>query len=126
MKFLPLLFLLLMSNTLKAQKNYQRLVSIVVDSTQLDAYKAALKEGTETAVREEPGVLSYQIYSEKEHPTHFTLLETYASVEAYNLHIQTPHFKKYKAAVANMVLSLKIVDVLPLATVVKKRKKKGL
>jgi quinol monooxygenase YgiN len=126
MKFSVILFLLVTSNNILAQKNtyYQRLVKIVVDSTQLDAYKIALKEGTETSVREEEGVISYQIYAETAHPNHFTLFETYASVEAYKEHIQTPHFKKYKSTVASMVLSLDIVDVLPIATVTKRRKKR--
>jgi quinol monooxygenase YgiN len=127
MKYLLILSLLFMSDNIAAQKNnnYQRLVKIVVDSAQLEAYKIALKEGTETSVREESGVLSYQIYAEKEHPNHITIFETYSSVEAYTQHIQTPHFKQYKAAVANMVLSLHIVDVLPLAEVKKKKSKKN-
>lgn len=121
-----MLSLIVMSHEIMAQKNdnYQRLVKIVVDSTQLDVYKIALKEGIETALREEVGVLSYQIYAEKAYPNHLTLFETYASVEAYNLHIQTPHFKKYKATVANMVQSLDIVDVVPITLVTKKIKKK--
>ncbi len=106
----------------QSKTNYQRLVKIVVDSTQLDAFKVALKEGTETGVRVEAGVLSYAIFYEKEHPNHITIFETYASIEAYNKHIQTPHFKKYKATVANMVQSLDIVDIESLANVTKKEK----
>ena len=80
----------------QSKTNYQRLVKIIVDSTQLENFKTALKEGTETGVRVEAGVLSYQIYAEKEHPNHITIFETYKSIEAYNKHIETPHFKKYK------------------------------
>jgi len=107
------------------KSNYQRLVKIVVDSTQLDAFKFALKEGTETSVRVEKGVLSYQIYFEKEHTNHITILETYASIDAYNRHIETPHFKKYKKTVANMVQLLDIVDIKPLANVIKKEQAKN-
>jgi quinol monooxygenase YgiN len=34
----------------------------------------------------------------------------YASNEAYQSHILTPHFKKYKDAVKDMVLALELID----------------
>lgn len=37
-----------------------------------------------------------------------------ASAAAYQSHIQTPHFKKYKEGTAKMVRSLKLIDVNPL------------
>lgn len=106
----------------QSKTNYQRLVKIVVDSTKLEAFKAALKEGTETAVRLEPGVLSYNIFQEKEHPNHITIFETYASIKAYNKHIQTQHFKNYKTKVADMVQSLELIDVDQIAYVTKQSK----
>ena len=44
-------------------------------------------------------------------PSHITILEIYADTAAYHSHIQTPHFKKYKATVQNMVKSLELEDV---------------
>ena len=32
------------------------------------------------------------------------------NVEAYQSHIQTTHFKKYKETVKNMVMSLELID----------------
>jgi len=88
---------------------------IVVDAAQLAQYKAALKEGMETAVRVEPGVLSLNAVYEKANPTHVMVLEVYASAAAYQAHLQTPHFKKYKATTKAMVQSLDLVDVEPIA-----------
>ncbi len=124
MKTLVILSLFFITNNVMAQSktNYQRLVKIVVDSTQLENFKTALKEGTETGVRLEEGVLLYQIYAKKEYPNHITILETYASIEAYNKHIETPHFKKYKKTVENMVQLLDIVDIENLADVTKNNK----
>ncbi|MBS1607825.1 MAG: antibiotic biosynthesis monooxygenase [Bacteroidetes bacterium] len=97
------------------KSNYIRIAKIVVDSAQLDTYKAALKEGVETAVQKEPGVLMlYAVYA-KEHPTQVTVFEIYKDEEAYKTHIQTPHFKKYKNTVATMVKSLELTDVAPIA-----------
>ena len=39
-----------------------------------------------------------------------TILETYASKEAYNRHIASSHFQKYKQETLKMVKSLELVD----------------
>lgn len=91
-----------------------RLAKLVIDSVHLDSYKVFLKEGIETALREEPGVLTLYAVSEKENPTHFTILETYASPEAYQEHIQTPHFLKYKNGTLHMVKYLELIETVPL------------
>ena len=88
-----------------------RIAKIKVDPAQLDSYNAALKEQMMTAVRVEPGVLTYYAVADKADPSHITILEIYADTAAYHSHIQTPHFKKYKATVQNMVKSLELEDV---------------
>ncbi|WP_299590908.1 putative quinol monooxygenase [Mucilaginibacter sp.] len=94
------------------QKNQMvRLAKIQVDPLQLEKYNAALKEQMTTAVRVEPGVLTYYAVANKSDPSHITILEIYADSAAYNLHIQTPHFKKYKETVQHTVKSLELVDV---------------
>ncbi|WP_081155877.1 putative quinol monooxygenase [Niastella vici] len=100
---------------------YVRIAKIIVDSTQLENYKAALKEGIETAVRLEPGVLRMYAVYDKNKPTHVTVFETYASKQAYESHIQTPHFKKYKTGTGGMVKSLELVDVIPIVFEAKKQ-----
>ena len=105
------------SNNTFAQdsKPYVRIAKIVVDSAQLDHYKIALKEHAEAAVSKEPGVLTLYAVYDKEHPTNVTVFEIYASVPAYQSHIQTPHFLKYKSTVKDMVKSLVLTDVVPIA-----------
>ncbi|HEY4327176.1 MAG TPA: putative quinol monooxygenase [Mucilaginibacter sp.] len=97
------------------QKNQiVRIAKIQVDSVQLESYKAALKEEIETSLRIESGVLTLYAVSEKKHPSHITIFETYADTAAYQSHLQTPHFKKYKDIVKNMVTSLELVEVDPI------------
>lgn len=99
-------------NNASAQKNQMvRLAKIQVDPAQLEAYNTALKEQMTTAVRIEPGVLTYYAVADKKDPSRITILEIYADTAAYQAHIITPHFKKYKATVQNMVKSLELVDV---------------
>jgi quinol monooxygenase YgiN len=81
----------------------------------LDSYKSALKEHAEAAVKVEPGVIMLYAVYEKDHPTHVNVFEIYADVEAYKTHIKTPHFLKYKDTVKDMVKSLELVDVVPIA-----------
>jgi quinol monooxygenase YgiN len=99
----------------QTKTNYIRIAKITVDSAKLESYKAALKEEIETSVRVEAGVVSLNAVYDKEHPTNITILEIYADIDAYKLHIQTPHFKKYKDAVNGMVKSLVLTDVMPIA-----------
>lgn len=107
------LILFSFNNKAMAQQKKQmvRLAKIEVDPAQLEKYNAALKEQMSTAISVEPGVLTYYAVADKNLPSHITILEIYADTAAYKLHITTPHFKKYKETVQNMVKSLELVDV---------------
>ena len=94
---------------------YMRIAKITVDSMKLDDYKAALKEQMQSAIRFEKGILAYSAVQDKKNPSKITILETYASVDAYQAHTQTEHFKKYKAIVVDMVKELELIDVVPIA-----------
>jgi len=91
-----------------------RLAKLVIDPTQLDSYKASLKEEIEASVRLETGVLTLYAVSEKNNPTHITILEIYADSAAYKAHLQTAHFIKYKTHTKDMVKSLELVEGDPL------------
>ncbi|MFL6351648.1 MAG: putative quinol monooxygenase [Bryobacteraceae bacterium] len=91
-----------------------RLAELEIDSDQLEAYKAALKEEIEAAIRTEPGVLSLYAVSIKNHATQIRIFETYANPAAYEAHRQTAHFKKYKSETQNMVKSLRLVETDPI------------
>jgi len=43
-----------------------------------------------------------------------TVMEVYADPSAYQAHLQTEHFKKYKRITKDMVRSLELVDVVPI------------
>ena len=48
---------------------------------------------------------------QKENPTEIKILEIYADKEAYESHLETPHFKHYKTSTLKMVNSLKLIDM---------------
>ncbi len=108
------------SNTFAQKKNQMvRLAKLVIDSAQLENYKAMLKEEIETSIRMEPGVLTLYAVSEKDKSTHITILEIYADTTAYKEHIKTPHFVKYKTGTMKMVKSLELVAANPLISDIK-------
>ena len=91
-----------------------RLSKITVDPAQIDAYNAFLKEEIEASMRLEPGVLTLYAIAEKEAPHQVTILEIYADQTAYESHLKTPHFQKYKQGTLSMVKELELIDVEPL------------
>jgi quinol monooxygenase YgiN len=103
------------SSRAKQRQGYMvRIAELEIDPVQLENYKAALKEEIEASIRLEPGVLTLYAVSLKENPAHIRIFETYADVDAYQAHIETPHFKKYKSTTQAMVKSLKLVETTPI------------
>ncbi|MEI9920193.1 MAG: putative quinol monooxygenase [Bacteroidota bacterium] len=115
-------FVTIMSyNIAEAQDNRViRIAKIKIDAAHIEEYKVAVREQIETAVRVEAGVLTLYAVHDKKDPTSVTVFEIYADQAAYQSHIQTEHFKKYKTSTANMVKSLELIDVSSIATESKK------
>jgi quinol monooxygenase YgiN len=88
-----------------------RIAEIQVEANYLKQYKAILNEEAEASVRLEPGVIAIVPMYQTENATAFSILEIYASREAYESHLKTPHFQHYKSATLHMVKSLKLVDM---------------
>jgi len=95
------------------QDPYMRIAEIDIDPAQLETYKTAIREQVEAAVGVEPGVLALYAVSDKDDPTHITVFEIYADVAAYQAHLETVHFKKYKDATQGKVKSLKLRETVP-------------
>ena len=91
-----------------------RLAEIEVEPDQLEAYMQYATEVGRISMATEPGVLALFSMQDKSNPAKIYILEIYADSAAYQSHIQTPHFKKYKEGTAAMVRSLKLIDVNPL------------
>ena len=91
-----------------------RLSKIEVYPEYLEEYMKYATEVGEVSLRTEPGVLTMYAVSEKENPGRITILETYASQEAYKSHIASEHFQKYKQGTLHMVKTLVLSDQMPL------------
>ena len=91
-----------------------RIAELEIDPAQLDAYNTLLSEEIEASVRLEPGVLMLHAVALADAPEKIRLLEVYADEDAYQAHLATPHFQKYKTLTASMVRSLRLVPVTPI------------
>jgi len=91
-----------------------RIAELEIDPDQLPAYRDALKKEIATSIRIEPGVLKLYAVSVRDQPSQIRILEVYRDQAAYESHLQTPHFKKYKAETQGMVKSLKLIETEPI------------
>lgn len=102
-----------------------RIAELEIDPQQLDAYKAILAAQQEASVRSEPGVLMLHSVQIADQPSQIRLLEVYASREAYEAHIRSPHFVRYKTSTEKMVRSLRLVETAPILLCAKSEGRAG-
>ena len=87
-----------------------RLSIVTVDPDRLEEYMKFAAECGRTSMREEPGVLMMYSMQDKLRPDRISILEIYADRAAYERHIGTAHFQKYKQGTMSMVRKLELLD----------------
>lgn len=92
-----------------------RLAELVIDPDQLDAYRTLLAEEIGASVGIEPGVLMLYAVAVKGSPDHIRILEVYADQAAYEAHLRSTHFLKYKSGTIGMVRSLQLIETDPIS-----------
>ena len=91
-----------------------RIAEIEVKPEYLDAYLAAAADVGATSVREEPGVLCIFPMQDAENPASIRIVEIYRDEAAYQSHLATPHFLRYKTGTPHMIESLRLASMRPL------------
>lgn len=91
-----------------------RMADLEIDPAQLDAYKAAVSEEIEASIRVEPGVGAIYAVALQDVPHHLRFIEIYVDENAYLLHRETPHFRKYLEVTQSMITGRKLVEATPL------------
>ena len=114
-KLFLMLFALVLSATAMAQDSMiVRLAEIEVYPEYLKEYLTFANEVDRLSVEREPGVVCLFPMQSAEDSTQIRILEIYASEEAYQRHIKTEHFQKYKQGTMHMVKSLRLPTMQPL------------
>jgi quinol monooxygenase YgiN len=88
-----------------------RIAEIEIVPGYLEKYKSILKQEAAASLKIEPGVIAIFPMYQKEDSTQVRIIEVYANKEAYQSHLQTPHFQHYKTATQKMVKSLKLTEM---------------
>ena len=92
-----------------------RIAEIEVNEGYLEEYLAAAHNVGTKSVESEPGVICIFPMQVKDSPNTIRILEIYRDDQAYQVHLQTPHFLEYKQGTLHMVKSLQLVATEPLA-----------
>ena len=87
-----------------------RLAKLEIYEEYLEEYLNFASEVGRESVEKEEGVITLFSVQEKDSPCKITILEIYASQAAYEYHITTPHFQRYKQGTLHMVKDLQLVD----------------
>ncbi len=91
-----------------------RIAEIEVFPQYLEEYLAFANEVDRLSVEREPGVICLFPMQSAEDSCQIRILEIYASEEAYQSHLKTDHFQKYKQGTLHMVKDLKLPGMKPL------------
>ena len=91
-----------------------RIAEIEVYPEHLAEYLTFANEVDRLSVEREPGVICLFPMQSVEDSTQIRILEIYASEEAYQQHLKTDHFLKYKQGTRHMVKDLKLPTMKPL------------
>jgi quinol monooxygenase YgiN len=102
-----------MNNIAHAQQQevMVRISEIEIHPQHLEEYKTILKREAEASVRLEKGVIAIFPMFQKDNPAQARILDIYKDQQAYQFHLKTGHFLKYKTTTLHMVKSLKLVDM---------------
>ena len=107
----PLMFLLSINMIAQTNNMIVRISEIEIDSLYLQEYTNILQIEAKASVQKEPGVVAIFPMYQKANPTQIRILEIYSNKSAYENHIKSPHFLKYKAGTLKMVKSLRLIDM---------------
>ena len=113
-KWSMLLLGLMMAASGFAQNMIVRIAEIEVYPQYLEEYLTFANEVDRLSIEREPGVICLFPMQSAEDSTQIRILEIYASEKAYQSHIRTKHFQKYKQGTMHMVKSLKLPTMRPL------------
>jgi quinol monooxygenase YgiN len=82
----------------------------------VEQFKAATLENARNSIQE-PGIAGFDIVQQQDDPTRFVLVEAYRTADAPAAHKETPHYAKWRDAVAPMMAeprsSVKFANLFP-------------
>lgn len=90
-----------------------RIFEFVVAPEHVDSFIAAGRDNILASLRDEPGVLSIYLTTDKADPTRLYVVEAYRDEAAYEAHRETEHFQAFVRAVDGKFLSRRVIETSP-------------
>lgn len=78
------------------------MISVHVKPEFIDAFKEASLDNASNSIQE-PGVTRFDVYQQQDDATRFLLAEIYKSEQDVEKHHRTPHYARWRNAVAEMM-----------------------
>jgi quinol monooxygenase YgiN len=103
----------------ESQNRYVRIAELEIDPAQVETFATATREVGQASVRSEDGCLALYAVAEKDNAGRVRVFEIYRDSAAYQAHLQTPHFRKFRSTTDAMVRSRKLIDATPLSLATK-------
>lgn len=82
-------------------------VFVHVKSDKVEEFKKVSIENAENSIME-PGIARFEVIQQNDEPTRFVLVEVYRTLDDTAFHKQTKHYKKWRDAVADMMVEPRI------------------
>jgi quinol monooxygenase YgiN len=101
------------------QTRYVRIAELEIEPAHIEAFAVAAREVGQASVRLEEGCIGLYAVAERDNPGRVRVFEVYRDPGAYDVHLQTPHFKKFRATTQAMIKSRKLIDAAPISLATK-------
>lgn len=103
----------------QSPSRYVRVAELQIDPAHGEAFAAATREVGQASVRLEEGCLMLYAVADKDNPAFVRVFEIYRDSAAYQTHLQTLHFQKFRATTDAMVKSRKLLEAVPVSLAIK-------
>ena len=80
-------------------------VTFIIHPGQLDGFLTLVRANAETSLKQEEGCKQFDVCVDPERPNEIFLYELYDDAAAFDIHLNSAHFKVFDSAVAGMVES---------------------
>lgn len=82
---------------------YAVVVEFMIKPERFDEFLTIVRQNADTSLQTEPGCTRFDVLWDPARPGDVLLYELYSTAAAFDLHLQTPHFKSFDTLSAEMV-----------------------
>lgn len=93
------------------EHHFLKFAQVQVEAGSEKAFESSVLLNMQTSIKEEGSVLAMYAVKDSQHPNLYYFYEVYASAEAYEDHLLSPHFKRYLSETQDLVEEKILLDL---------------